>query len=420
MQSNVILCKNQIKKLILIVTLSALGLLLQSFAGSWDATSHLIRTPETFFTPPHILLYTGIGFTIIAFVLAINFEKGLVMITRAEYREKEEVEDNHKKEKENRKFQSIKLSLRLLVAGTIILISGAPLDFIWHRLFGNDGLLSPPHLVVITGMLIINIGAIITSHWLYQNNVNSKSLKSILISLFSTLWYISTWYVYFFTLPFSKGHSLDFNPDPMVAAIIGTICIPLISSIIFVVVCKIFNKTGIVSIVALIVIGINVLGSILPASNLLDSSVIIPIYISLSIVPILIADFIANISLGQRNLNEEKNHKKKTNFKNSHFFLLTGAGIIVGLTFYTFNFPMLTIVYMKLFGLSLAIDNLANNFIDSLTFVGQYDVNKNMISIFSTVGAIMGALGSFIIFDANSIYNSNKGIVRLFRISKHS
>ena len=30
------------------------------------------------------MLYTGIGLTIIAFVLAINFEKSLVMITRAE------------------------------------------------------------------------------------------------------------------------------------------------------------------------------------------------------------------------------------------------------------------------------------------------------------------------------------------------
>ena len=130
MQSNAEFCKNQVKKHILVVTLSALGLLLQFFAGSWDTTSHLIKTPETFFTLPHIMLYTGIGFTIIAFVLAINFEKSLVMITRAEYRNKVEVEENHKKEEENRKLQRIKLSLRLLITDTIILISGAPLDFI--------------------------------------------------------------------------------------------------------------------------------------------------------------------------------------------------------------------------------------------------------------------------------------------------
>ena len=109
MQSNTNSCKDPIKKLILIVTLSALGLLLQSFAGSWDATSHLIKTPETFFTLPHTILYTGIGLTIIAFVLAINFEKSLVMITRADNRKRMEVEENHENEKENRKLQRIKL-----------------------------------------------------------------------------------------------------------------------------------------------------------------------------------------------------------------------------------------------------------------------------------------------------------------------
>ena len=178
MRSNTIFCIKPIKKLILIVTLSALGLLLQSFAGSWDATSHLIKTPETFFTPPHFVLYTGIGFTIIAFVLAIDFEKNREIITRAEFEYKLDVKIDHQKDKENSKIQRIKLSLRLLIAGTIILVSGAPLDFIWHRLFGNDGLLSPPHLVVITGMLIINMGTIVASYWLYKNNGNSKTKSS--------------------------------------------------------------------------------------------------------------------------------------------------------------------------------------------------------------------------------------------------
>ncbi|ALI37346.1 hypothetical protein NMY3_03161 [Candidatus Nitrosocosmicus oleophilus] len=420
MQSNTIFCKNPTEKLVLIVTLSALGLLLQSFAGSWDATSHLIKTPETFFTPPHLMLYTGIGFTLIAFLGAINFEKSRVVVARPGFKDKAVVEENPNKKIEIMKIQNIKVSLRLLIAGTIVLLSGAPLDFFWHRLFGNDGLLSPPHLVVITGMLIINIGAIIACYWLYQNNRNSRGLKGILISLFGTLWYISTWYVYFFALPFSKGHSLNFNPDPMVAAIIGTICIPLITSIIFVQVCKVFNKTGTASTVALIVIGITVLGSILPASSFPESMVLIPVYVSIAIIPILIADYIANYSVGHRNLIEEKNSNKKINFKNLHLFLLIGAGIIVGLTYYTFNFPMLTIVFIKLFGLPVTIDNLANNFIDSLTFVGQYNSNMNLILIFTMVGGIMGALGTVIVLKANSIYNSSKDISKFIKIAKPS
>ena len=420
MQSNTIFFKNPTERLILIVTLSALGLLLQSFAGSWDATSHLIKTPETFFTPPHLLLYTGIGFTLIAFMVAIRFEKSRVLKSSPVLKDKAIVEENSGKKMETKNLQSIKVSLRLLIAGTIVLISGAPLDFFWHRLFGNDGLLSPPHLVVITGMLIINIGASMACYWLYQDNRKSKILKGTLISLFSTLWYISTWYVYFFTLPFSKGHSLNFNPDPMVAAIIGTICIPLITSMIFVLVCKIFNKTGIASIVASIVIGITILGSILPASSIPESMVTIPVYISLAIIPILIADFMANYSVGRRNLIEEKNNNNKINFRNLHLFWFAGAGIIVGLTFYTFNFPMLTIVFIKLFGLPVTIDNLTNNFIDSLALVGQYNINKNLILIFTIVGGIMGGMGSLIALKAPSIYNSSKDVSKFFNIFKQS
>ncbi|HEX5187179.1 MAG TPA: hypothetical protein VFV86_09845, partial [Nitrososphaeraceae archaeon] len=247
-----------------------------------------------------------------------------------------------------------------------------------------------------------------------------KGLKGILITLFSTLWYISTWYVYFFTLPFSKGHSLNFNPDPMVAAIIGTICIPLVTSIIFVLVCKFFKQNGIATIVASIVIGITVLGSILPASSFPESMVIIPFYVSLAIIPILIADIMANYSAVQKDLIGDKNNNKKINFKNLHLFLLIGAGIIVGLAYYTFNFPMLTIVFMKLFGLPITIDNLANNFIDSLTFIGQYNINKNLILIFTMVGGIMGALGTVMVLKANSIYNSSKDISKFLRIDKHS
>ena len=81
---------------------------------------------------------------------------------------------------------------------------------------------------------------------------------------------------------------------------------------------------------------------------------------------------------------------------------------------------MLTIVFIKLFGLSVSIDNLANNFIDSLTFVGQYHVNKDLILIFTMVGGIMGALGTVIVLKADSIYNSSKDVSKFFKIAKHS
>jgi len=127
--------------------------------------------------------------------------------------------------------------------------------------------------------------------------------------------------------------------------------------------------------------------------------VIIPLYVSIAIIPILIADFISNYSVGYRNPIEEENNNKKIKFENLHLFLLTGAGIIVGLIYYTFNFPMLTIVFIKSFGMYVAVDNIANNFIDSLTLVGQYDINKNLILIFTIIGGIMGRSGLYYCFD---------------------
>ena len=81
---------------------------------------------------------------------------------------------------------------------------------------------------------------------------------------------------------------------------------------------------------------------------------------------------------------------------------------------------MLTIVFIKSFGMYVAVDNIANNFIDSLTLVGQYDIHKNLILIFTVFGGIMGALGSIIVLNANSIYNTNKNYSKIFKISKYT
>ena len=47
------------------------GGILQIGGASWDITSHILRKPETFFTPSHSLLYTGAGLTTIAAIIGI-------------------------------------------------------------------------------------------------------------------------------------------------------------------------------------------------------------------------------------------------------------------------------------------------------------------------------------------------------------
>jgi len=51
--------------------IALVGASLSMWGASWDITSHLLRTPETFFTPSHMLLYTGVGISLISAILAL-------------------------------------------------------------------------------------------------------------------------------------------------------------------------------------------------------------------------------------------------------------------------------------------------------------------------------------------------------------
>ena len=45
--------------------LISLGILVSTSGGSWDITNHLLNKPETFFAPPHAVLYTGVALAIL-------------------------------------------------------------------------------------------------------------------------------------------------------------------------------------------------------------------------------------------------------------------------------------------------------------------------------------------------------------------
>ena len=48
---------------------AVIGSLLQISGGSWDVTSHLLNEPESFFTPSHTILYSGIGLLSISAII---------------------------------------------------------------------------------------------------------------------------------------------------------------------------------------------------------------------------------------------------------------------------------------------------------------------------------------------------------------
>ena len=55
-----------------VLVISLFGSVLEIWGGSWDITSHAIGAPESFFTPPHAVLYSGVGISLIAAIAALG------------------------------------------------------------------------------------------------------------------------------------------------------------------------------------------------------------------------------------------------------------------------------------------------------------------------------------------------------------
>lgn len=130
---------SRLESCIMLLMIGVTGCFLQIFGTSWDVTAHLLQQPETFFTPSHALLYTGIGLCIISAIIGLNLW----------YRNKEI------------QILSFAFSIKLLILGSILSLVAGPSDFLWHSIFGVDGLLSPTHLTLITGMLINSIAVVL-------------------------------------------------------------------------------------------------------------------------------------------------------------------------------------------------------------------------------------------------------------------
>ena len=57
--------------------------------------------------------------------------------------------------------QLFSFPIKLILLGVALLVSSGPFDFFWHDNFGLDGLLSPPHLALIAGMIVSSVGAMV-------------------------------------------------------------------------------------------------------------------------------------------------------------------------------------------------------------------------------------------------------------------
>jgi hypothetical protein len=197
-----------------IYTLMAVGMGLQIGGGKWDVTWHILQRPETFFTPPHAVLYAGVA-------LAVSTAgAGLYLKLRS------------KQTDGNLSSLLVSEPIFFAVVGSIMQIIAGAFDFSWHSTFGFDGLLSPPHALLVSGMVINSLAAA-KGLTIMLNHVQSSRVRinTIIIALalsLAVLWMCSVALLDLYTYPWSEGEHFNFNPDPQIAAFGATIGYPFI------------------------------------------------------------------------------------------------------------------------------------------------------------------------------------------------
>jgi hypothetical protein len=342
-----------VNKLAVILIMAAAGAFLQIEGASWDVTSHLLQQPETFFTPSHTVLYSGIGLLVIASAISAK-----LILKNKEIRSK-----------------SFATSFKLLIIGSIMSLIAGPSDYLWHQTFGIDGLLSPTHLTLITGMLINSIAVVLGLAKIIVNLPNPRQqrlIKFAMILAFATMWLTMIWYVYMFALPLSQGQHFNFNLNPVAELIIATIVLPLVGSMVFVTASRTIGRFGAASAVVAVLIVMNTFANIIPSNQLMP---FLPWYLML-IIPAVISDWI---------LNKSKISRSKI-LKTEKSVIIGGA--IIGSIFYVLGYPILPITFAE--PLSYTFHSMSDIY---LNFI----ITLPLVLVLTVVpGVVMGIAGAII------------------------
>jgi hypothetical protein len=276
--------------------LVSLGVLLAAGGGSWDINNHLLNKPETFFAPPHMVLYTGAGATVAGAVILFLTAKRTGKIIRP---------------------------IKLVVVGVVMLVAAGPVDFAWHSAFGLDGLLSPPHFVLVSGMVASSVGAL--AGMVYHGSMAFRELRlpTVLIIIgVLPVWLAASGMVDMFSLPFSKTDYFDFNPHPALGVSVATLAFPALMSVLACSSSALAGRRfGVVTAVGAAFIATGMLTSIVPNDALLPT---IPFYAA-NIIPLIAADALLSFSRSRVSM--------------------FAAGAIVGIAFFTLYYPLITYTY---------------------------------------------------------------------------
>lgn len=122
--------------------------------GAWDASSHALSEPESFWTVQHLAVYAGVALSASAALAAgaapRAFRRGAVLVA----------------------------------AGAILQVAAGAADSVSHELFGIDGLVSPSHQPLEAGLVVSSAGALVLS----RGATRALAVPAALALAASSLW----------------------------------------------------------------------------------------------------------------------------------------------------------------------------------------------------------------------------------------
>jgi hypothetical protein len=160
-----------------------------------DGWAHRNQKPETFFTPWHGLLYSGFMASSVWMLMVIRrYQRPGVPFRR-----------------------SLPVGYGFRSVGVGVFGIGAVLDLVWHELFGVEAnieaLLSPTHLVLLSGGLLMAVGPIVST--LAREGRNQKPTWASTGPIVGTVVFITALLQFFFMYlsPYDYGAFESFNGE---------------------------------------------------------------------------------------------------------------------------------------------------------------------------------------------------------------
>src|SRR5437773_9621161 len=124
-----------------LLPIAAVASMVELIGGGWDNQWHIAHVPEFFWTPPHIVLYSGAGLVLLA-------TGGAFLLPWA-----------------GRPVAgSVRSATTVPFAGMVLQFAAGGFDSAWHAAFGADDTLSPPHVLLTAAMVITTFGIVLSLH----------------------------------------------------------------------------------------------------------------------------------------------------------------------------------------------------------------------------------------------------------------